>query len=104
MYPPDTLKKLVALLVLLFLPVASTLDNEVAPSPSHGSASRAFAWISFHGLVRIIVGCVIALIIMIGGHLGGVAKILTGPLMGFTSILWITMCNDSAVRPEFSWV
>ena len=103
-FSSDNPKKHVALLVLLFLPVASALDNEVAPSRSHGSASRAFAWISLYSLVRILIGWVIALIIMIGGHLGGVAKTVTGPLMGFTSVLWMTMRNDSAVRPEYSWM
>lgn len=103
-FSSDNLKKHLALLVLLFLPVASALDNEVGPSRSHGSASRAFAWISLYSLVRILIGWVIALIIMIGGHLGGVAKTLTGPLMGFTSVLWMTMCNDSAVRPEYPWI
>ena len=103
-YPPDILEKLPALLVLLFLPVASALNNEVAPSPSHGSASSASASISFHGLVRVLVGCVIALIITVSGRLGGVAKILIGPLMGFTSVLSMTIRSDPAVRPEFSWV
>ena len=102
-YPPD-IPRLVALLALLFLPIASALDNEVSPSPSHGSSSRAFAWISFHGLARILAGCVVTIIIMIGGHLGRVAKTLTGPLMGFTSVLWMMVRNDPAVRPEFSWV
>lgn len=31
-------------------------------------------------------------------------RILMGPLMGFTSVLWMTMRNDPAVRPEFSWI
>lgn len=100
----DTWKTLVAFFVLLFLPVASALDNEVTQSPSHGSASRAIAWISLHSLVRILVGCLMALIVVIGGHLGGVVRILIGPLMGFTSVLWMTMRNDSAIRPEFSWM
>lgn len=103
-FSPDTWKTLVAFLVLLFLPVASALDNEVTQSRPHGSASRATAWISLHSLVRILVGCLIALIVVIGGHLGGVVRILIGPLMGFTSVLWMTMRNDSAVRPEFSWI
>ena len=96
-------RKTLAFLVLLFLPVASALDNEVTQSRSYGSASRATAWISLHSLVRILVGCLIALIVVIGGHLGGVVKILIGPLMGFTSVLWMTMRNDPAVQPEFSW-
>lgn len=97
-------KRLVVFLVLLFLPVVSALDNEVTLSPSHGSASRAVAWISLYSLIRILAGCFIALVIMIGGHLGGVVKVLMGPLMGFTSVLWMTMRSDSAVRPEFSWM
>lgn len=55
-------RKTLAFIVLLFLPVASALDNEVTQSRSHGSASRAIAWISLHSLVRILVGCLIALI------------------------------------------
>ena len=100
----DARRMLVAFLVLLSLPVASALDNEVTRSRSHGSASRTIAWISLHSLVRILAGCLIALIVVISGHLGGVVKILIGPLMGFTSVLWMTMRNDSAVRPELSWM
>lgn len=101
---PTIQKIFVACLTLSFLPVVSALDNEVAPSPSWGSTSTAVAWISFLSLVRILVGCSIALMIMIGGHLGGVMKTLVGPLMGFTSVLWMTMRNDSTIRSEFSWI
>ena len=96
-------RKTLAFLLLLFLPVTSALDNEVTQSRSHGLAGRVIAWISLHSLVRIIVGCLIAIIVVIGGHRGGMVKILIGPLMGFTSVLWVTMRNDPAVRPEFSW-
>ena len=80
-------RKMLAFIVLLFLPVASALDNEVTQSQSYGLASRAIACISLHSLIRILVGYLIALIVVIGGYLGGVVKILIGPLIGFTSVL-----------------
>lgn len=37
-------------------------------------------------------------------HIGRITKTYLGPIMGITSVLWLIMRNDPAVKPELSWM
>lgn len=44
------------------------------------------------------------LVVLIGHYVLAFSGMLVGPWMGITSVLWLMMRNDAAIKPEVSWM
>lgn len=56
-----------------------------------------------HQVPRVAIGTCAGMVFLWGGYFMGVAKSVVGPLMGFTSVLYMMMRNDDAVKPVLAW-
>lgn len=54
--------------------------------------------------VRIGIGACIGIGMIVCGRIGGAVKTLLGPIMGTSSVLFLMLRNDSAIRPEIAWM
>ncbi|KAF2186598.1 hypothetical protein K469DRAFT_141969 [Zopfia rhizophila CBS 207.26] len=53
---------------------------------------------------RIVTGASASVAVITAGYISGAVQLLLGPWMGITSVLWVMMRNDSAVKPELTWM
>lgn len=80
---------------------AAAMDNQVIL----GSAPFVFPEaVNPHQVPRVAIGTCTGIVFLWGGYFMGTAKSVVGPLMGFTSVLYMMMRNDDAVKPVLAWV
>jgi hypothetical protein len=96
-------------LITLFGNVPAVYAREtVAPSKDRPSRipqqKTNFMVATIIGVVLMVLAASIGIVLASRCRIRGTMKSLLGPLMGVTSVLWVMMRNDPAVRPELSWM
>lgn len=56
------------------------------------------------GIVMVVLCASVGIVLASRRRIRGTMRSLLGPMMGATSILWVMMRNDPAVKPELSWM
>jgi len=86
---------MLALYFVVFITPAAALDEPHALSTATAGHRQG---------PRLLIGSIIAFFLLVVQQLAAFSSTLVGPAMGFTSVLWLMMRNDSAISPKASWM
>jgi hypothetical protein len=90
-------KILLGLALMMLIMPAHGVDV-VAPTPGISTVPRPLE------RFRLAVGVLIAAFLMIGGQGCSMARSMLAPVMGATSVLFVMLRNDDAIKAEIAWM